>query len=177
MAIPTPSESRADQTDDYIFDTPLGRYFKGIFADAEDARRYASVAQRGITLAVHTEHYAEAERVATLMDEAGALNVDEEGRVTEDSLTREERKYNLQAGRAEPNPDAKADFNTRETENPSVESERQVPRDRRAGTPLNIKTRIIEIPLGEKIRYREEQTWTEPQKHKRVDEEGRVEEG
>lgn len=174
VAVPEPSESRGDPSDDYIFDSSLGRYFRRIFADEDEARRYIAVAARGITIAAHATSHEEAERIATLLDEAGALNIDEEARVMEDALTREERRYNLEAGRPEINPDVKNEFNTRESSNIAADSERQVPVDRRAGTPLNIRTRIVETPVSDKIRYREEQIWTEPQKHKRVDEEGNI---
>lgn len=176
IAVPESFETRADISDDYLFDTPLGRYFKRIFADAKEARRYISVAQRSVTVAVQAATYDEAETIATLLDEAGALNIDEEARVMEDALTREERKYNIQAGRDEFNPDAKADSTTRESDNIAAETERQVPSDRRAATPLKLRTRIVEVPVGEKVRYREEQIWMEPRKHRRVDKQGNVHE-
>ncbi len=174
MAYPEAEESRADITDqDHTLDSKVGNFFRNIFSDTDDALRYAAVAQRGITVAVHTSDYAQAEQVADLLDASGALNVDEAARVLEDSMTREDRKYNIRQGAAEPNTPA-PDFNTRPSSNIAADSERQVEPDRRARPAVRVRTKIIETPLGQNTRLREERVWLEKPPHDRVDEHGNV---
>ena len=64
-------------------DTGIGGFFSSLFGDDddEDKRRYSSVAERGSVVTVHASSQDEAERAAHILDEAGAVDVDE--RVTE----------------------------------------------------------------------------------------------
>ena len=174
MALPDESESRGDITDvKNTLGSRIGIFFRNIFADTDEALRYAAVAQRGVTMAVHTETYEEAERIADILDSSGALNIDESARVLEDSMTREDRKYNLKQGDGEINTPA-PDFNTRPSSNIAADSERQVPGDKRAKPVVRLRTRIIETPIGSNVRIREEQIWLEKPPHDRVDEQGNL---
>ena len=174
MAVPDPDESRGDATDEKnTMGSKIGNFFRSIFADTDEALRYAAVAQRGVTMAVHAETYEEAERIADILDACGALNIDESARVLEDSMTREDRKYNLKQGDDELNTPA-PDFNTRTSSNIAADSEREVPEDKRAKPVVRLRTRIVETPIGSNVRLREEQIWLEKPLHDWVDEQGNL---
>src|SRR5215207_9445050 len=46
----------------------LGNYFRNIFADPDEALKYAAVAQRGAIVVAQTEGYVQAEMAADILD-------------------------------------------------------------------------------------------------------------
>lgn len=177
IAVPEASESRADMTDEHnTLGSKIGSYFNRIFKDKTDVLKWASAAQRGITLAVQTETMEQAELAATVLDACGALNIDESARILEDSMTREDRKYNLKEEKRDPNSVPLGDnFNTRKSPNLAAETERQVDKDSLKANPtVTVRTRIVETPVGEDYRIRDEETWIETPKHDHVDKDGNL---
>lgn len=153
ISIPEPDKSRGDSTDENnSLSSRIGNFFKSIFADGGVAARYAAVAQRGVVMAVQTETYEQAVTAADILDLSGAVNVDNEARLLEDAMTREDRSFELREaqefGRSANLPD----------ESLSVEKREVTPHS------IRIRSQIVDRPLGEDIRFHEEQLW--------VDEEG-----
>jgi len=57
----------------------IGGFFSSLFGmDDDDSRKYSHVARRGCTVTVHTQSNDESERVADLLDQYGAVDVDEQ---------------------------------------------------------------------------------------------------
>ncbi len=154
VALPEKSESRADVTDEKgTLNSKIGRYFVQVFEDADLALKYASLAQRGVTLAVQTENYAEALAAATILDQSGALHVDEESRILEDSITRQNRQFEM--------PDDKRNAaSPLDTAESSATQESENVRDNSSPSLLHYRSRIIQHPSGKVWRMSEE-VWTD----------------
>jgi uncharacterized protein (TIGR02271 family) len=73
----TSSDTHRDS--DHDSGNAVTRFFKNLFGgDDDEANRYSTVAERsGVIVTVHTDSDDEAERAADLLDDYGAVNVDE----------------------------------------------------------------------------------------------------
>jgi hypothetical protein len=135
-------EGRGDMTDEHnTLGSKAGVYFSKIFSNTDDVLKYASVAQRGVIVAVQTEWIEDAERAAAILDAYGAINVEERARVLEDSWTRQDRQINAKDARERPD-SAYKEPTVKTTESP---------------TPgILIRSRIVDRPIGNDLRVREE---------------------
>lgn len=69
---------RVDRDDDDDNNGGIGGFFSSLFgSDSDDSRKYSHVASRGTIVTVHAQSSDEAERAADLLDEYGAVDVDE----------------------------------------------------------------------------------------------------
>lgn len=92
VSIPEKHQGRGDITDENAtLESKTASYFSRIFQQEADVAKYAAVAQQGVIVAVQTQNYTDATLAADILDEAGAINVDERIKVLEDSLTRADR--------------------------------------------------------------------------------------
>ncbi|GAB3801587.1 hypothetical protein GCM10028819_29110 [Spirosoma humi] len=70
--------TRIDRDDDDDNNSGIGGFFSSLFgSDSDDSRKYSHVASRGSVVTVHAQSSDEAERAADLLDEYGAVDVDE----------------------------------------------------------------------------------------------------
>ncbi|AKD54350.1 YsnF/AvaK domain-containing protein [Spirosoma radiotolerans] len=70
--------TRVDRDDDDDHDSGIGGFFSSLFgSDSDESRKYSHVANRGSLVTVHAQSADEAERAADLLDEYGAVDVDE----------------------------------------------------------------------------------------------------
>jgi hypothetical protein len=160
IAFSDPGESRGDVTDENAtLNSKIGKFFLEVFkGDGDQALRYAAVAQRGVVIAVQADFYSDAQKAAALMDSCGAIDVEQESRIVEDGMTRSDRT--LQSSKAvakekeslETSADAAAEYSNRQ---PATNSD-----DRRTGA-YTMHSRIVERPINEDVRLREEQIWIE----------------
>jgi len=160
ISFPDPKESRGDTTDENgVLNSKVGRFFMEVFAgDANQALRYAAVAQRGVIVAVQCDFYADALKAAGIMDACGAVNVDEEARVLEDAMTRSDRT-SLESKKVE---EQKKHFDASTESNLAHEHVRTVQPDERGhAAPYTLHTRIVDRPIGGEYRVREEEIWIE----------------
>lgn len=68
--------TRADRDDDH--DGGIGGFFSSLFGtDSDDSRKYSHAASRGSIVTVHAQSADEAEQAADLLDEYGAVDIDE----------------------------------------------------------------------------------------------------
>ena len=66
-------------TDNSSDNDGIGGFFSSLFGmDDDDSQKYSHVARRGTTVTVHTQSREEAERAADLLDQYGAVDVDEQ---------------------------------------------------------------------------------------------------
>lgn len=73
----TTSNTTANDDDD-SFGHSISNFFGSLFgSDDDNTSKYAEVAKRGVTVTVHARSEDDAERAADLLDEYGAVNVDE----------------------------------------------------------------------------------------------------
>ena len=73
----TRTEELVDDTKDV--GSSVGSFFSSLFGsdDDEDTKKYSSVASRGSVVTVHADTDAQAEQAADILDEAGAVDVNE----------------------------------------------------------------------------------------------------
>lgn len=157
---PDPAETRGDGTDENgVLDSKIGRYFMSVFGDTQMAMKYATVAQRGTVIAVLTHNYNDAIRAANILDECGALNVDEQFRVQDDALTREDRRMEVRSAKTEMN--SEPDSEISKERSPSLDSSISSPQGpHREGIPGMVMTRsrIVHKSTGDEIHIKED-TW------------------
>lgn len=72
------SGNTSDSYDNDRDDDSIGGFFRSLFGgDDHDTNKYSSVARRGCTVTVHAQSTEEASRAADLLDDHGAVDVDE----------------------------------------------------------------------------------------------------
>ncbi len=119
----------------------ISRFFKNLFEDKDERERYTRVAKNGCIVTVHTQSPGEADRASELLDEYGAVDVDEK-----------DREYRTE------NSDYFNDTNrNKETRKiPVVEENLEVGKRVVETGGVRLRSRIIEKPVEETIRLREE---------------------
>jgi hypothetical protein len=152
---------RGDVSDEKnTLDSKIGKYFRGVFENTNDALRYAAVAQQGAVVSLHTDTYDDALRAANLMDAYGAINVDERSVMLEDSLTRQDRTGGYT--RSEDTPEVKSFPGIAENERPSgFQTERTIISGS-AGENIRVHSRIVDRTTRGEGTVREEHLWIEP---------------
>lgn len=157
---PDPAETRGDGTDENgVLDSKVGRYFMNVFGDAQLAMKYATVAQRGTVIAVLTHNYSDAVKAAGILDGCGALNVDEQFRVLDDAMTREDRRAEARAIKTEFN--SEPDSEMSKERSPSLDSSVSSPQGvHREGIPGSVitRSRIVHKATDDEIHIKED-TW------------------
>lgn len=73
----TDTTNRNDGNGDGFF-ASIGNFFSSLFDSDDDARRYSDYSQNNTIVTVHANSTEEAERAADLLDEHGAVDVDEQ---------------------------------------------------------------------------------------------------
>lgn len=128
--------------DDSGFGESVGRFFKSLFSDDDEVNKYSTVARRGTIVSVHSEDTDEATLAARILDTSGAVDVDD-------------RFVNsgLQAGYDRDNSD-RASGDT--TSIPVVEERLNVGKREEEVGAVRIRSRIIEKPVEETLRLREQ---------------------
>jgi stress response protein YsnF len=135
----TKSKPKERNSDGYM------NFFSNLFAGDDDtARTYSDVARRGSVVTVHTSSAEDSERAAEILDRFGAIDVNEKA-----------AKYR-----------AEGTFGTNQTGNmgntadansiPVIEEEMEVGKRRVETGGVRLRSRIIERPVEETLRLREE---------------------
>jgi len=158
-------------------ETGIGRFFKNLFEDKDERDRYTRVAKNGCVVTVHTQSPGEANRASKLLDEYGAVDVDEKdceyrmensNTVTDNNYSnRPERNmnevtekgiaYNTQANRQTDDTYFNDTNKNKETRKiPVVEENLEVGKKVVETGGVRLRSRIIEKPVEETIRLREE---------------------
>lgn len=79
------TRDHVDVTERNIMDTDreegigesISNFFSNLFGNSDDAMNFSEVAQKGCTVTVYTDSNEEAENVADILDDCGAIDVDE----------------------------------------------------------------------------------------------------
>ncbi len=130
----------------------IGKFFKNLFGtDNDESDRYTRVAERGSVVTVYAKTAAEAETVATLLDQYGAVDVDDQ-----------DKQYNATSA---------ANFDTTSGDNQKIsiiEENIQVGKKEVQTGGVRLRSRIVETPFSESVRLREEHVRVERKKVDRV---------
>lgn len=130
----------------------IGRFFNSLFGDNDDADRYTRVAERNSTVVtVHTESIENARRAADVLDASGAMNVNEKAA---------EYGYGTTGGNiSKTSMDSRSGNET--TSVPVVEENVQVGKREVETGGVRLRSRIVEKPVEESLRLREERVTVE----------------
>jgi uncharacterized protein (TIGR02271 family) len=148
------SGSSSDNRDSGFGDR-ISRFFSNLFDDESDAQRYSTVARKGTVVSVYADSREEAERAADILDEFGAVNVDE--KATEYGM--ESRSTQMGSMNQSDSSMNRNEFRDTEESNrsiPVIEEELQVGKREVQTGGMRLRSRIIERPVEESLRLREE---------------------
>ena len=170
----TDDENRNDRNDN---ETGIGRFFKNLFDDKDESDRYSRVAKNGCVVTVHAQSPGEAHRASELLDEYGAVDVNEKDRENQmqngnntyndnytdranrnvDEVNEKDIAYNTQANRATDDTYFNDTNKNKESRKiPVVEENIEVGKRVVETGGVRLHSRIIEKPVEETIRLREE---------------------
>jgi len=79
---------RKDNDDDSFGDS-IGRFFRNLFDNKEDAERYTTVGRKSSIVSVYAESSEQAERARDILDECGAFDVDDHEQQYSSDLNRD----------------------------------------------------------------------------------------
>lgn len=156
------TSSTSDATDrdrsrdeDESFGSSVGNFFSNLFGSDDEVDKYSDVGRRGTVVTVHAQTSDEAERAADILDEYGAVDVDERY-----SQFRNNTDYVSDSGtlNAVTDRDAYTDRGSLDTDETLkvIEEDLQVgKREVRTGG-VRLRSRIIEKPVEENLRLRVE---------------------
>jgi stress response protein YsnF len=122
----------------------VGNFFGSLFNNHDDAHSYSQVARQGITVTVHARSAEEATRAAALLDQYGAVDLDE-------------RASQYRSGAT-----SMTDATTSGSASlPVIEEELQVGKRVVETGGVRLRSRIVETPVEEHLRLREEHVHVE----------------
>ncbi|MBF9254363.1 YsnF/AvaK domain-containing protein [Pontibacter sp. 172403-2] len=114
-------------------------FFGSLFGDSDESTKYAEVARHGAVLTVHAQSEEEAKRAAELLDQCGAIDVDKRAEQYR-SMPQENR----------------ADWIKSNSSIPVIEEEMEVGKREVETGGVRLRSRIVERPVEEHLRLREE---------------------
>ena len=150
----------------------ITRFFKNLFGtNDEKTKRYSRVAKKGYVVAVHTHSEEEALEACEILDDNGAIDVNDHYRKHLAPLYNDEEfEKNLDTddeteaiNETRINNDTNANDETTETI-PVIEEEMEVHKKEVPTGGVRVRSRIIEKPVEENLRLREEHIHVERRK-------------
>lgn len=150
----------------------IGNFFKSLFGDDDDdARRYSTVAERGSIVTVHVQSEDEAERAADILDDNGAVDVNERAeqygyRGSADATISGSSTMGGAIGTGMTGSSVSDNYNLTDTNrdltNDTDQTIKVVREDLQVGKReverggVRVRSRIVERPVEESLRLREE---------------------
>jgi len=147
----------------------LKHFFKSLFGESDEADNYSEVAKRGTVVTVHTDTLQSAELAADILDQYGAINANERAmeyrnKTVSDSTGMAEDLREKDLAMEKDNID-ELDLPEAGTETsiPVIEEELEVGKRVVETGGIRVNSRIIERPVEEHLRLREEHVFVERQ--------------
>jgi uncharacterized protein (TIGR02271 family) len=136
----------------------ISRFFKNLFGDNDESKRYSNAARNRYVVTVHAASEEEARRASNLLDGYGAIDTDEN-----------DGTYTGNGNDTYQSSDTSADYRFNDTDNvnkkiPVIEEELNVGKKVVQTGGVRIRSRIVEKPVEETIRLREERVNVERNK-------------
>lgn len=126
----------------------VGNFFSSLFGDNDESRKHSEVARKGWIVTVHANSRQEAERAAEILDQSGAIDVDEHS-----MRMRNEQGASTARGTS---PSAGSD-----TRIPIIEEKTNIGKRESEAGGVRLRSRIVERPVEENLRLREEHVTVE----------------
>lgn len=128
----------------------ISRFFSSLFSDKDEARYYSEVSRHSQSIVtVHARSNEEAQKAVNILDEYGAVDVDEQG--AKYGYARSGK--NTQTGTTQRSGDTKSI--------PVIEEDVQVGKRVKESGGARIRSRVIEKPVEESVRLRKERVSVE----------------
>jgi uncharacterized protein (TIGR02271 family) len=137
------SQNTASDSMNSSSDNKFSNFFGSLFDKDDDVRNYSQVANRGSVVTVHAQSEQEAQLAADVLDRAGAVDVDE------------------RAMQYQSTTNTGATYNTTDQALPVIEEQLQVGKREVTTGGVRLHSRIIERPVEEHLRLREEHVHVE----------------
>jgi uncharacterized protein (TIGR02271 family) len=128
----------------------ISRFFKNLFGDNDESNRYSNAAKNRYVVTVHANSAEQAQRARDLLDDYGAIDVDTD---------KNNGAYTTDEAGSYKNTSADYRFDDTNNENkkiPVIEEELNVGKRVVQTGGVRIRSRIVEKPVEETIRLREE---------------------
>jgi stress response protein YsnF len=166
----TTDDSRSNERSGEGFGDKISRFFSNLFDDEDESSRYTTIARRGTVVSVQTESSEMATRAAEILDECGAVDVDEHSR-SGSSMSSTDSTFGSSVSPGTPvassesyGDDTTMNLSSRENltddiDNrsiPVIEEELQVGKREVERGGVRLRSRIVERPVEEHLRLREE---------------------
>lgn len=148
--------SGTDTHDDH--ESGIAKFFKNLFGDNDESDRYSNAAKNRYVVTVHATSDDQAQRASDLLDDYGAIDV---------NTDENNGKYTSDETGSYKNTSADYRFNDTDNENkkiPVIEEELNVGKKVVQTGGVRIRSRIVEKPVEETIRLREERVNVERNK-------------
>jgi len=150
----------------------ISRFFKNLFGDNDESKRYSNAARNRYVVTVHASSADEARRASDLLDDFGAIDVDtdkDNGSYSSD----ETGSYTNEGVGTNSYRNTESDYRFEDTDNenkkiPVIEEELNVGKRVVQTGGVRIRSRIVEKPVEETIRLREERVNIERNKVDRL---------
>lgn len=155
MSSDSTEKSEASNED---FGDRVGRFFRNLFDNERDAERYSTVARKGTVVSVYADSSDKAQRAAYILDNAGAVDVDERFRGERTTAGTTVQQEDEMASRQD-YPDEARDISNRSI--PVIEEDLQVGKREVETGGMRIRSRIIDKPVEESLRLRQERVSVE----------------
>jgi uncharacterized protein (TIGR02271 family) len=152
--------SRDRTDDDDTFGEKVSRFFRNLFDDDDETNKYTDVARRGgAIVTVHADSKDKAEDASEILNSCGAIDVDERSR----EYSQSNRSYS-ETSENRISDDSDVDLTSRDRDIdidrnrriPIIEEELQVGKREVERGGVKIRSRIVEKPVEETVRLREE---------------------
>ena len=147
-------------------ETGIARFFRNLFGDDDESDRYSRVAKNGCVVTVHAQSTEEARRASEILDEYGAVDVDEKDREYTARSSAYGTKDTDYTG-TNPNATDETYFENTDRETrkiPIVEEDIKVGKKVVEKGGVRVHSRIVEKPVEKTIRLREEYVHVERNK-------------
>ncbi len=155
--------------DTHAGESGISRFFKNLFgADDEKSDRYIKIGRQGYVVTVYARSDEEANRASKLLDDYGAMDVDENyhKQLSDESYYEKNRNYNDTEKPDEERKEIKKDVDISDENKtfPVIEEDIKVGKREIATGGVRIRSRIVEKPVEENLRLREEHIHVERNK-------------
>ncbi|UYZ59502.1 YsnF/AvaK domain-containing protein [Hymenobacter latericus] len=173
----TTGTTSASTTSSTTNDDSISGFFRSLFTSDDEVSRYSEVARRGAMVTVHASDQMEAQRAAEVLDRCGAVDVDERAQqyrsgwtgMGAQSMSQQSmgQQQNLTAGTdATASGTSSRDMVGRgadvtDQSIPIIEENLQVGKREVETGAMRLRSRIVERPVEEHLRLRQEHAWIE----------------
>jgi stress response protein YsnF len=148
-----------DDDDDTGFGEGISNFFSSLFSDKDEADKYSKVAKHGSIVTVHVESAAQAELAADILDEHGAINIEDRAnqyRNSGSSGTTAGTMGTISDSTGTSSETTRTTSDAEGTSIPIIEERMEVGKKVVETGTTRLRSRIVERPVEESVRLRTE---------------------